>query len=353
MPFKIMRNDITKVSADAIVCAATPGELSPGGVSDTLASNLNSKYIINVSGVWWKDGNSNEADILKLCYKKALSKAIEKGCKSVAFPLLATDSYHFPKELGMQIAVDSFTSFLEENEMEIMLVVHEKDNVRISGELVGRVSEYIDRKIEYTDRIQEYTESAPKYIESTSEYTDSTLQQIKRSKRLWENTLFKSRMIEKTPKMEEAAPQIFKDETKPKSSECSFAENDSESLEDKLKEIYTDSFEKHLQQLINKKGLKNSEVYAAANLSKQYFSKLLKGQVKPSKEKMLALAVGLHLNMDETVDFLRIAGYALSPISQTDAVVEYFIEHQDYNVIKIDIVLFDYGLEPLTNTYLT
>ena len=104
-----------------------------------------------------------------------------------------------------------------------------------------------------------------------------------------------------------------------------------------------------MQQLINKKGLKNSEVYAAANISKQYFSKLLKGQVKPSKDKMLALAVGLRLNTDEVVDFLRIAGYALSPISQTDTVVEYFIRKQEYNVLKINIVLFDYGLEPLTN----
>ena len=120
-------------------------------------------------------------------------------------------------------------------------------------------------------------------------------------------------------------------------------------MEDALKKIYTESFEKHLQQLINKKGLKNSEVYATSNISKQYFSKLLKGKVKPSKEKVLALAVGLRLNIDETVDFLRIAGYALSPISQTDKVVEYFIKNKDYNVIKIDIVLFDFGLEPLSS----
>ena len=64
---------------------------------------------------------------------------------------------------------------------------------------------------------------------------------------------------------------------------------------------------------------------------------------------MLVLAVGLQLNLDETIDFLKIAGYALSPISHTDAVVEYFIEHEDYSVIKIDIVLFDYGLDPLSN----
>jgi transcriptional regulator with XRE-family HTH domain len=125
--------------------------------------------------------------------------------------------------------------------------------------------------------------------------------------------------------------------------ECS-----SMSLDDTLKEMYTDSFEKHLQQLINKKGLKNSEVYAAANISKQYFSKLIKGQVKPSKEKVLALAVGLQLNMDEAIDFLRLAGYAFSPVSQTDVIVEYFIMHRDYNVMKIDIVLFDYGLDSLS-----
>ena len=128
-----------------------------------------------------------------------------------------------------------------------------------------------------------------------------------------------------------------------------FASKKAESLDDALKSMYTDSFEKHLQQLINKKGLKNSEVYAAANISKQYFSKLIKGQVKPSKEKVLALAVGLKLNMDEAVDFLRLAGYALSPVSQTDVIVEYFIRHEDYNVMKIDIVLFDYGLDPLSN----
>ena len=120
------------------------------------------------------------------------------------------------------------------------------------------------------------------------------------------------------------------------------------SLDCILKGIYKESFGKHLQMLINKKGLKNSGVYAAANISKQYFSKLLKDRVKPSKEKVLALAVGLHLNLDETVDFLQLAGYALSPISQTDKVVEYFIENEDFNVIKINIVLFDYGLSPLS-----
>lgn len=119
-------------------------------------------------------------------------------------------------------------------------------------------------------------------------------------------------------------------------------------LEEVLSDIYTETYGKHLQKLINKKGLKNSQVYAAANISKQYFSKLLKGQVKPSKEKVLALAVGLRLNLDEAEDFLRLAGYAFSPISQTDAVVVFFLKKKEYNVSMIDIVLFDYGLDTLS-----
>ena len=124
-----------------------------------------------------------------------------------------------------------------------------------------------------------------------------------------------------------------------------------ESLEEALKDIYADSFGKHVKQIVNKKGLKNSEVYANACMTKQYFSKILNGQVNPSKERVLALAIGLHLNLDETVDLLKIAGYALSPISQTDKVVEYFIVKKIYNVIKIDMVLFDFGLERLVDKH--
>lgn len=325
MPFRIIRNDITKVKADAIVNTANPdvaigagvdsaiynaagkekllaerakiGRLLPGHVGVTQAFDLDAKYIIHVSGPWWNGGAQREEQILRSCYDKALIASYEKGCKSIAFPVLSTGTYGFPKKLGIQIAVDAFTSFLEKYEMDITLVVFGDESAKISGELVEEVVSFIDATSEQKILKQEYLLDE----DLATEYKASVAS-IKKS----------------------------------------------ESLDDVLKGIYTDSFEKHLQKIINKKGLKNSQVYAAANISKQYFSKLLKGQVKPSKEKVLALAVGLMLNIDETVDFLRIAGYALSPISQTDAVVEYFIRHEDYNVLKIDIVLFDYGLDPLT-----
>ena len=333
MPFQIIRNDITKVKADAIVNTANPyvavgdgvdsaiykaagkdelleerskiGILEPGEVGITRAFNLKAKFIIHVSGPKWNGGVSGEAVCLRKCYDKAVQLAFDNKCKSIAFPLLATGTYGFPKELGIQIAVDSFTLFLEEHDMEITLVVFGNDAVNVSGALVDEVRSYIDDDYEDSKLSEEY---------------------------ICEDVNVRSRTCS------------LGDDFEPV-----YEEYSEESLEDDLKSIYTDSFEKHLKQLINKKGLKNSEVYAAANISKQYFSKIMNGQVKPSKEKMLALCVGLRLNIDETIDFLRIAGYALSPISQTDKVVEYFIRKKEYSVIKIDIVLFDYGLEPLTN----
>ena len=369
MPFQIIRNDITKVKADAIVNTANPqvavgggvdsaiykasgqvklfaerqkiGYLAPGEVAITPAFDLDAKYIIHASGPWWEGGDKGEAELLQACYDKSLQLAAEHKCKSIAFPLLATGSYGFPQRLGMEIAVDSFTRFLEEYDMEILLVVFGQKSVKISGELGEEVASFIDDEYvsealdkEYlydivTDESMDMEECQMLSEEETGAPEDTTYGASPSNRRERGHFLASQAMVGSAP--------------------AEKADKKKGSLDDVLKGIYTDSFEKHLQKLINKKGLKNSEVYAAANISKQYFSKLIKGQVKPSKEKVLALAVGLQLNMDETVDFLKLAGYALSPISQTDAVVEYFIEHEDYNVLKIDIVLFDYGLNPLSN----
>ncbi len=367
MPFQIIRNDIIKVKADAIVNTANPdvavgsgvdsaiykaagedrllrerqkiGKLEPGEVAITPAFDLDAKYIIHASGPWWWGGNQGEAEILRQCYDKSLQLAADNNCKSIAFPLLATGTYGFPKKLGIEIAVDAFTRFLQKYDIEIYLVVFGQESVKISGELGEAVLSYIDDDY-VSDTIAEEYQG-----ESFTEDSDAS-----------DSACFDE------GKSEYDSKRFASDNSSGRCGNTSFSFTDSAartaggaflkataSLDDAIKGIYKESFEKHLQMLINKKGLKNSEVYASANISKQYFSKLLKGQVKPSKGKVLSLAVGLRLNMDETVDFLRLAGYALSPISQTDVVVEYFIEHENYSVIKIDMVLFDYGLDPLSN----
>ncbi len=370
MPFQIIRNDITKVKADAIVNTANPevtigdgvdsaiykaagmmellaerekiGYLPPGEVGITPAFGLDAKYIIHSSGPWWEGGGKGEARLLRQCYDKSLELAADHKCSSVAFPLLATGTYGFPQKLGLEIAVSSFTRFLEEHDMEIFLVVFGQKSVKISGELGEEVASCIDDDYVAKALSEEYP------------YNDVPDEMIESSDLMADKAVDKSHLFTVTggavhkpagrmaPLRSYSAPEGSAPPERKASKKAG-------SLDDIIKGIYKDSFEKRLQKLINKKGLKNSDVYSAANISKQYFSKLLKGQVKPSKEKVLALAVGLRLNLDETVDFLKIAGYALSPISQTDAVVEYFIEHEDYNVLKIDIVLFDYGLDPLSN----
>lgn len=337
MPFQIIRNDITKVKADAIVNTANPdvaigdgvdfaiyaaageqqllearakiGVLEAGEVGITPAFCLDANYIIHSSGPVWRDGKHQEKELLRQCYDKSLNLAFEYGCKSIAFPLMATGTYGFPKEIGMQIAIDAFTSFLLEHDMDITLVVFSEYAYHVSGHWFDDVKSFVDDSYVKQKCLVEYQHDGIPVEKSSA-------------------------ILEEPIMMKETAFASF-----PKNSD---------SLDDMLKEIYTDSFEKHLQQLINKKGLKNSEVYTAANINKQYFSKLLKGKIKPSKEKVLSLAIGLRLNLDETIDFLSLAGYALSPISQTDKIVEYHIRHEEYSVIKINIVLFDYGLPSLS-----
>ncbi len=385
MPFQIIRNDITKVKADAIVNTANPkvaigsgvdtaiynaagrdrlfaerekiGPIERGDVAITRAFDLDAKYIIHAVGCWWEGGDQGEAELLRQCYDKSLALAARKRCKSIAFPVMATGCYGFPAKVGMEVAVDAFTKFLEDHDMEIYLVVFDQGLVKVSGELGEEVRSFIDDEYvtdafddEYSDKgLPEGLANTSIYLESDAEadYSDIEGSSADTSTSSAWHVISARRRAEELPDLTIGAVPlaggILHGAAKKKMKALK-----SESLDDVLKDIYTDSFEKHLQQLINKKGLKNSEVYAAANINKQYFSKLLKGKVKPSKEKVLALAVGLHLNMDETVDFLGLAGYAISPISQTDAVVRYFIEHKDYNVIKIDMVLFDYGLDPLS-----
>jgi len=385
MPFQIIRDDITKVKADAIVNTANPkvaigsgvdtaiynaagrdklfaerekiGPIERGDVAITPAFDLDAKYIIHAVGCWWEGGSQGEAELLRQCYDKSLALAGKKRCKSIAFPVMATGCYGFPPKVGMEVAVDAFTKFLEDHDMEIYLVVFDQGSVKVSGELGEEVRSFIDDAYvmdafddEYSDKgLPEGLDNASVYLESAAEvdYSDTEGSSADTSTSSAWHVTSACRRAEEFPDLTIGASPlaggILHGAAKKKMKALK-----SESLDDVLKDIYSDSFEKHLQQLINKKGLKNSEVYAAANINKQYFSKLLKGKVKPSKEKVLALAVGLHLNMDETVDFMGLAGYAISPISQTDAVVRYFIEHENYNVIKIDMVLFDYGLDPLS-----
>ena len=132
MPFKIIRNDITRVKADAIVNTANIhpvvgggtdtaiynaagkeklfaareliGDIEPGQARETAAYNLNAKFIIHTVCVPWNGGNSNELNILADCYRNSLKLALELNCKSIAFPLIGTGVFGIPYDKALNIA---------------------------------------------------------------------------------------------------------------------------------------------------------------------------------------------------------------------------------------------------------
>ena len=113
-------------------------------------------------------------------------------------------------------------------------------------------------------------------------------------------------------------------------------------LEDLLSQL-GESFPQTLERMIRERGLKNSQVYRRANLTRQHFAKILNSEgYQPRKEAVLALAIALELNLDETRDFLGRAGYALTASSKTDVIVQFFIETENYDMFQLEQVLFQF-----------
>lgn len=343
MAFQIIREDISNVKADAIVNTANPnvmvgpgvdasiyeaagkewllnerakiGRLNIGDVAVTKAGRLHAKYIFHESGPIWIDGNNNEIEILRQCYDKCLELAIKYHCDSIAFPLLASGAYGFPKDISLRIAIDAFRTFLSENELDILLVLYDEQSVRLSESMFDGVRTFVDNH--YAERNFDGFAAAP--MISYSMASDSC-------------------KAPKSSKKERKGFGFFGSLAKPEKSldECVDIFEQQEVL----------SFGEYLQQLINKKGMTNKEVYFESNLTKQYFSKLINNKVgSPSKEKLLCIAVALKLNIDETKDFLLHAGYAISPYSKIDLVFEYYIRAGKYDVYEISFALEDLGIK--------
>ena len=369
MPFKIVRNDITKMEVDVIVNTANEapiyssgtdtavymaagaqellaerkkiGYMNEGEVAVTKGFRLPAKYIIHAVSPRYIDGESGEEAKLRSCYKKSLELAKEYECKSIAFPLIATGSFGYPKEEGMRIAVDEISAFLLRNEILVYLVVFDTAATRLGRNIYPDLKAYIDhnyvcerRKVEYGDRyFGSVRSNAPGYSAYRRERED-----LEKSIALTEAKPMKA----KQARSRAAAPQpSMVRETIDYS--CFFEENESD-IQKRIRHA-SDTFQEYLFYLIESKGLKNSEVYKRAIISKQHFSKIKQNsEYHPDKATAIRLCVGAKLNLDETKDLLARAGYALSPCDKRDIIFSYFIEHGVYDMIEIDIVLEEFGL---------
>ncbi len=338
MPIKFIRNDITKLTCDAIVNAANSTLLGGGGVDGaihkaagkglllecmklggckvgqaklTSAYKLPCRYVIHTVGPKWKGGQNGEKELLESCYRESLKLAFENGCESVAFPLISSGVYGYPKDQSLRVAVDIITAFLIEHDMLVYIVIFDKAAFQISEKLFTDIVSYIDDK----------------YVGTRFEF--------KCRRDDWaEDTLFAETRIlpdeeksEKLPAPPVPCPQAT---LMPKAA----------SLEDYVKQI-DESFSEMLLRKIDEKGITDSQCYKKANVDRKLFSKIRSDiHYHPSKTTAIAFAIALELSLEETKDMLMKAGFALSHSNKFDIIIEYFISNGNYNVFEINEALF-------------
>ena len=322
MPFEIVRNDITKMKVDAIVNAANKSLLGGGGVDGcihraagpelleeckllngcetgsakiTKGYQLPCMYVIHAVGPRWIDGNHHEKELLESCYTTSLHLSMEYSCKSIAFPLISSGIYGYPKDQALRIAVEQIRKFLLDHEMMVYLVIFDRKAYEISDKLYSDIATYIDDR--YVD-----------------EHSDSpSLQRVRF--REFENA-------------------CLKDESVPLSSA------NQKSITDWLEDI-DESFSEMLLRKIDESGMSDAECYKKANIDRKLFSKIRSDKLyKPSKPTVLAFALALELSLEEMQDMLAKAGFALSHSSKFDLIIEYFVKQGNYNVYEINEVLF-------------
>ena len=299
------------------------GVMEEGEAAITPGFDLPAKYIIHAVSPRYIDGESGEEERLRSCYRKSLALAKEYDCKSIAIPLIATGSFGYPKEEGMRIAVDEIHAFLLKYEMLVYLVVFDTMSTKLGLNIYPDLIAYIDHRY-VCDKCEEeyenpYFNSVPPNV---SEYNTYSFECREMERRI------------KAPVMETC---IVKES-------CSYGEPKESAIQERIQHM-ADTFQEYLFYLIEQKGLSNAEVYKRAIMTKQTFSKIKKNpKYHPDKATALKLCIGAMLNLDETRDILARAGYALSPCDKRDIVFSYFIEHEIYDMIEIDIVLEELGL---------
>lgn len=343
MPFTIVRQDITKIKADAIVNAANTdlregggvcgaifraagadllrgacealAPIQPGEAVITPGFGLRAKYIIHAAGpVYQKSHREQSEQLLRAAYASALKRAVEHRCESVAFPLISSGIYGYPKDEALRVASSAIQSFLDDHEMSVTLAVFDQTAFTLSRELQGAVESYIDENYVLA-RQDRRRRLRGEQSESLYEYDSRPMANIRYSIR----------------------------EDLPDDDIQAAVERAVESFADLLDEPFSDA----LLRLIDSKGMTDVEVYKRANLDRKHFSKIRAGKgYMPGRKTVIALAIALRLSPGEARDLLRQAGFALSRSQLFDVIIQYFIDNGRYDIFEINEVLFKYD-QPL------
>lgn len=335
MPFQIIRQDITKMNTDIIVNAANSRLLNGGGVCGAIFSaageaemqkacskighcatgdavitrgfSLTAKYVIHAVGPIYGQNSTLQEKQLYSCYEKSLNIAKHKRAKSIAFPLISSGIYGYPKIDAIRIATRAVSDFLQYNEMDIYLVIYDSDTFEIGKTLYDNIESYIDERSvkpkEYSRRIFEKSIGLDDIQDVSLSLNDSA-----------QNTAY-------FPSVS-YSPQAL-------------------SLDDIINKNH-ETFSQMLLRKIDEKGMTDVEVYKRANIDRKLFSKIRKKDYIPKKTTVMALIISLRLSHDEAKDLLARAGYAFSVASKTDLIIEYFIEKEMYDIYTINEALFTF-----------
>lgn len=370
MPFKIVRNDITKMNTEAIVNTANDhptvgtgcdsavykaagydellqyreekiGFVPEGDAFITPGFKLKAKYIIHAVSPLYMGGDKGEEEKLRSCYRKSLQIAKDNGIKSISFPLISTGGFGYPKEEGLRIAVDEINAFLLGNEMNIFLVVFDTKATQLGERVYPDLEAYIDHNYVKKAGEEEYGTAYFGSMGSGEPECDRYLSNAE-VRPVFPGSIFRKEQAKKS--VSDEASVVEKCREGDETPFFDFEEQHERKLEERMKHM-SDTYSEYLMYLIREKNMENAEVWKRAIVDKKIFSKIKNNRnYHPNKLTALCLCVGAKLNLDESKDLLARAGYALSPCDKTDIIFSYFIENEIYDMIELDIQLEEYGL---------
>lgn len=336
MPLLISRNDITQLSTDAIVNAANTQLQMGGGVCGAIfraagpaklqdacnklapiktgeavitdGFDSKAKYIIHTAGPVYKASDPQQEKQLYMCYHNSLTLAAKKKLTSIAFPLISSGIYGYPPDKALSTAIKAIHDFLGayDGDITVYMIVYNDNAFAAAQKLYDKVESFIDEHLIVDDTAIRRQSQSNKLIS-------------------WIGSVFAQ---EKETCCDEASLSI-----------------------DDIFDNMEDSFNKMLFKYIRQKNMTNVEVYKNANIDRRLFSKIISNEnYTPNKNTILALAIALKLDIDETKTLLSSAGYAISHSSKADLIIEYYIMHQDYenyNIYDLNFLLFKYNQEQL------
>ena len=324
MAIKFVRADITTLKVDAMVNSANPYARVGGGVDSAIYKAVGRerllkerkkigsidvgtavatpgfdlcKIIIHTVGPRWIDGQHHELESLRNCYRNCLSIVIREQCKSVAFPLISTGVYGFPKDEALNIATSEINDFLlKHNNIEVIICIFDEDSFVLSGKIAENVEEFINKQNAHELLKKEYG----------SNY-DMVMERSKKAKLIKVNKKAAS------------------------SSEYELSNDDS-------------GFAEKLLQYVDILKEKPSVIYNRAWLPRRTYSRIIAGNYSPRKDAVLALCLSLRLNVEQSIDLLSRNSMTFNPADKADQFIFICIKNKTYDLEKINEGLVKLGL---------